>query len=131
MTTVVHVAVAVIVQQHQVLIALRKPDQHQGDLWEFPGGKVEANETVFDALTREIEEEVNLRIVSANPLTQVSHDYGDKSVLLDVWTVNAFEGTPVGREGQTVKWCDIAILDQHAFPAANKPILNAIEQNIK
>lgn len=130
MADLVHVAVAVIVKHQQVLIALRKPEQHQGGLWEFPGGKVETDETVQQALSREIAEEVSVEVLSAQPLIEVRHDYGDKSVLLDVWTVDAFAGTPTGREGQIVKWCDIAALHQYDFPAANQAIVQAIQHSI-
>ncbi|HAO87976.1 MAG TPA: hypothetical protein DCR00_03560, partial [Gammaproteobacteria bacterium] len=59
----IHVAVAVIKNPRQeVLVALRRPDSHQGGLWEFPGGKVEEGETVFTALQREIQEELDLSI---------------------------------------------------------------------
>nr|WP_320167030.1 8-oxo-dGTP diphosphatase MutT [uncultured Methylophaga sp.] len=126
----IHVAVAVIVQQKEVLIALRKPDQHQGNLWEFPGGKVESGETVQQALTREIKEELAIDILRAEPLIEHSHDYGDKSVLLDVWWIDAFDGTPTGHEGQTIKWVDIEALDHYEFPAANKIIVTAIQQQL-
>jgi 8-oxo-dGTP diphosphatase len=124
----VHVAVAVIVdQQQQVLIALRKPEQHQGGLWEFPGGKVEPNESVFDALRREINEELSLQINSAEPLIKIEHQYSDKSVLLDVWWVDQFVGTAIGNEGQAIKWCDISQLHLQSFPAANDAIVSAVQ----
>jgi 8-oxo-dGTP diphosphatase len=63
----VHVAVAVIVDttKQYVLISLRQAHQHQGGLWEFPGGKVDDNETVFNALVREVDEELGLSILEA------------------------------------------------------------------
>jgi len=126
----IHVAVGLILKDQQVLIALRKPEQHQGGLWEFSGGKVEAGESVFEALSREIHEELNVTVVSAVPFTQVTHDYGDKSVLLDVWQVEQFSGVPQGREGQLIKWSDIATLHQQSFPAANEAIVQAIQQKL-
>ena len=83
---IVHVAVGVIVDANQhILIALRPDNVHQGGLWEFPGGKVERNETVESALDRELFEELGLRVVSCEQLVKIQHDYTDKSVLLDVW----------------------------------------------
>ncbi|PCH66032.1 MAG: hypothetical protein COC04_00400 [Gammaproteobacteria bacterium] len=126
----VHVAVAVIVNdKKEVLLALRAMDQHQGGLWEFPGGKVEQGESVNEALIREIREELNVFITAAEPLTSVSHDYGDKSVLLDVWSVSDFQGTPQGHEGQKIRWCAIADLRCEDFPAANASIISAIHAN--
>ncbi|MDC9725382.1 MAG: 8-oxo-dGTP diphosphatase MutT [Gammaproteobacteria bacterium] len=129
MTIPVHVAVAVIVNaEKQVLLALRHAHQHQGSLWEFPGGKVEAGESVFDALVRETKEELAVTILAAKPLTKIAHDYSDKSVLLDVWTVDEFVGTPHGCEGQSLRWCNIADLIDDDFPAANAEIIKALRQ---
>src|SRR5690606_26440609 len=57
----IHVAAGVILNARQeVLLALRPAHKHQGGLWEFPGGKVEAGESVQEALARELLEELNL-----------------------------------------------------------------------
>lgn len=126
----VHVAVAVILNdQDEVLLALRSPDQHQGGLWEFPGGKVEAGESVNEALKREIKEELNITIITTRALTSVKHDYSDKSVWLDVWSVTDFQGTPQGHEGQKIRWCAIHDLQEDEFPAANGPIISAVHAN--
>ncbi len=128
MGLVVHVAVAVILNTHQqVLLALRQPHQHQGGLWEFPGGKVEAHESVYNALVRETAEEVGLTIVTASEMIKISHDYDDKSVLLDVWKVKDYLGQPQGKEGQQLRWCDIEDLMEHDFPAANVAIIHALQ----
>lgn len=124
----IHVAVGVIVdRERKILIARRHQDQHQGGLWEFPGGKVGVGETVQEALKRELLEEVNLTVRECAGMLRIPHDYGDKTVLLDVWYVNVFSGQAVGREGQPVKWVSIDALDQFDFPAANQPILSAIK----
>lgn len=128
MKTLIHVAVATIFNvENQVLLTLRQAHQHQANLWEFPGGKVEEDETVHDALKREILEEVAITIIAAEPLLTVSHDYDDRSVLLDVWRVDKFEGTPYGQEGQKMRWCSIADLAESEFPKANEPIIKALK----
>jgi 8-oxo-dGTP diphosphatase len=125
---VVHVAVGVVVNRNrEVLIALRHENQHQGGLWEFPGGKVDDNESVREALIRELQEEVNLTVRECASLLKISHDYGDKQVLLDVWYVHVFSGEAAGCEGQPVKWVAVEDLDDHAFPAANEPIISAVK----
>lgn len=122
----VHVAAAVIRgDDDRVLIAKRAASQHQGGLWEFPGGKVEAGEQVRDALTRELHEELGIRVEAARPLIQVHHDYPDKQVLLDVWEVSAFSGEPHGAEGQPLAWASERELLDYEFPAANQPIVAA------
>lgn len=122
----VHVAAAVIRgADDQVLIAKRADEQHQGGLWEFPGGKVEPGEAVQAALARELQEELGIRVEAARPLIQVQHDYPDKQVLLDVWEVSAFTGEPHGAEGQPLAWVGPRQLVDYAFPAANQPIVAA------
>lgn len=126
----IHVAVAVMINdKNEVLLSLRQQHQHQGGLWEFPGGKLEKGESVYEALCRESKEELDIVITSAQPLIKVAHDYADKSVLLDVWHVDKFQGTPQGQEGQTVRWCSIYDLQVEKFPAANAPIISAIHAN--
>lgn len=122
----IHVAAAVIRgKDGQILIAKRCDDKHQGGLWEFPGGKVEAGETAQAALARELEEELGILVTTARPLIQVRHDYPDKHVLLDVWDVSAFTGEPHGAEGQPLAWVSARQLSEYEFPAANRPIVAA------
>lgn len=127
----IDVAVALILNpQNEVLIARRQSHQHQGGLWEFPGGKRENNEDRFTALHREIHEEVGLNIELAAPFQQIEHDYGDKKVRLDIWLVSAYQGTAIGKEGQEIKWADCARLDAADFPAANRTIITALKSHL-
>ena len=125
--SLVHVAVGVVLNGHnEVLIALRAKQAHQGGLWEFPGGKVEVDETIQQALVRELKEELDIIAECFEPLVVIEHDYGDKTVRLDVWLVTQFDGDPVGCEGQQVKWSTIDELTRYEFPAANKKIIEKI-----
>lgn len=122
----VHVAAAVIRDREQrILIARRADSQHQGGLWEFPGGKLEAGEAVQAALARELREELGIEVLAARPLIQVAHDYPDKQVLLDVWEVSDFSGQPHGAEGQPLAWVSARQLSGYDFPEANRPIVAA------
>jgi len=124
----VHVAVAVIENDNgQFLIAKRPENVHQGGLWEFPGGKVETNESVFQTLKRELLEEVNLSISHASPLIRIPFAYKDKTVLLDVWRVSEFSGSAFGKEGQQICWIEKSDFSLYSFPLANKAIINAIQ----
>lgn len=123
----VHVAVGVILNEDgDILIAKRADKAHQGGLWEFPGGKVEQDENVVDALARELHEELAINVVATEPLIKIRHDYGDKIVLLDVHKVTRFTGSPYGNEGQPIQWVSAQQLHQFEFPAANRPIITAI-----
>lgn len=127
MTKLVHVAVGVIVSADgKILIAKRPLSAHQGGLWEFPGGKVDPGETIEQALIRELHEELAIDVLASQPLIQIRHHYPDKSVLLDVHTITRFTGEPCGNEGQPVRWVEAKALANLEFPAANRPIITAI-----
>lgn len=128
LNNIIHVAVAVIKNQHgQIFIAKRPKDSHQGGLWEFPGGKVETNETVLQALKRELFEEIDISLINATPLIRIHHEYDDKSVLLDVWCVDDYTGEAIGKEGQETQWIKQSEFSLFDFPAANLPIIKAIQ----
>ena len=123
-----HVAVGVILDEfHNILITRRAPDAHQGGLWEFPGGKVEAGESLALALARELREELGISIGRTSGLLEIRHDYGDKSVLLDVHVVWDFSGEARGLEQQPLAWVAPGELADYAFPAANAPIVEAVQ----
>ncbi len=127
-TEVLHIAVGVIQNNHgEILLSQRHQHVHQGGLWEFPGGKREPGETIEEALSRELYEELGLSVKVSVPLIKLRHDYADKSVLLDVFEINDWTGEPSGQEGQPVKWVPRQMLRNYEFPAADVPIIRAIE----
>ena len=127
MSKQIHVAVGVIENStQQILLAKRHAHLHQGDKWEFPGGKVESGESTSQALIRELKEEVDLNVVMTTPMMEVNHDYGDKQVMLDIHWVKDFSGTARGLEGQAIKWVAKRDLVNFEFPDANKTIVDKI-----
>ena len=125
----VHVAVGIVADPTGAILIARRPDHaHQGGLWEFPGGKVEADEAVETALRRELQEELGIAVQTAEPWLQIRHAYPDKTVLLDVWRVTAWRGEPHGREGQPLTWASPAKLADFAFPAADESIIARLRQ---
>ena len=132
--TSIHVAVGVIFDNQQsdhILIAKRPQHLHQGGLWEFPGGKVAAGETVDQALKRELFEELGITVTQSQPLMQVEHNYSDKQVFLDIWTVTQYSGEARGLEGQECRWVAMQQLlcaeSKYQFPEANKAILEKLK----
>ena len=87
-----------------VLIAQRPSGKIAAGWWEFPGGKIEADETTYQALVRELEEELGVTVTQAQPLIQITQHYTERSVRLDAWRVTAWTGTPQGVEGQALDW---------------------------
>ena len=124
MASYIHVAVGVLIDSKGcVLLTRRLKGTHLAGYWEFPGGKVEAGESVQTALARELEEELGTRIGETVPLMTVSHDYGEKQVLLDVHQVTDWNGEPHGAEGQPLAWVDASSLDKFQVPEANAEIM--------
>ena len=128
MNKVVKVAVGVIIglndnNETRYFLTKRLDEVHQGGKWEFPGGKVETDETVAQALARELKEEINIDILSCIPLITINHDYKDKSVCLEVFIVDNYNGEPSAQEGQGQGWFSLSELALLDFPAANKQII--------
>lgn len=126
----IHVVAALIRHPEdpgKIFITQRKSGQHLENLWEFPGGKVEKGESPYHALKRELLEEVGIDIYSAQPFQTVQHQYPDKSILLDVWQVKSYAGQAHGREDQNCQWAEISELGNFEFPAADLPVLKALD----
>jgi 8-oxo-dGTP diphosphatase len=111
----------------KILICLRPQHVDQGGLWEFPGGKREPGESRFDALRRELREELDIEIKLATPWLRLSHTYPLKTVNLDVWDVSRWEGHERGAEGQVIEWVSPVDLNRYDFPAANKTVIQAVQ----
>lgn len=123
---VLQVAVGVVKNtKGQVLISLRDESLHQGGLWEFPGGKIETNETAEQALVRELKEELAIQVTAATHLITVKHQYPDIAVQLNVFLVENYTDDAKSCEGQTFKWINPIDLKDYEFPAANQPIITA------
>lgn len=121
----VQVATGIIYNDNnEILISKRQAGKHLAGLWEFPGGKIEAGETVVDALKRELHEEINIEVITAASLAQVEYTYPEQHVVLLVWEVTKFAGNAIGKEGQEIKWVAKSELSNYPFPEVNQKIFN-------
>lgn len=120
------VAVGVIMRGTQVLISWRHASQHQGNRYEFPGGKVDAGETPQQGLVRELQEELGIKVQQAIRAQQLEFAYPEKTVRLHIFKVTDFTGEPAGQEGQPVRWVEASELHTYQFPDANAPILRMV-----
>jgi 8-oxo-dGTP diphosphatase len=117
----IDVAVAVVMRPDgTVLWGCRPEGKPYSGYWEFPGGKVEPGETVWQALVRELREELGITALEGGPWFVIEHDYEHALVRLHLYRVWAFEGEPQSLEGQAFAWDSLQ-------PASLKPILPATE----
>jgi 8-oxo-dGTP diphosphatase len=125
MTLQLVVACALIDADRRVLICQRPEGKHLSGLWEFPGGKVEANESPEDALIRELDEELGISTKTAclAPLTFASHAYESFHLLMPLFVCRKWQGTPVAREHQAIKWVRPQALRDYPMPPADEPLI--------
>ena len=127
-TPAITVVAAIIRGEDGRICLSKRPDnKHQGGRWEFPGGKVEQSEALSAALARELEEELGMAGAASTPCMTIAHQYDDLHVTLHFRDVRVWQGEPEGREGQRVQWFLPGELADLHFPAANQPVVNAIQ----
>ena len=119
------VAAALVDADNRVLLAQRPPGKSMAGLWEFPGGKVDEGETPEAALIRELHEELGIdtRESCLAPFTFASHTYEDFHLLMPVWIIRTWQGTPASREGQALKWVAPLKLKDYPMPPADVPLV--------
>lgn len=127
------VAVALIDKQRRVLLAQRPAGKKMAGLWEFPGGKVEDNETPEQALVRELHEELGIKVDIADlePLAFASHTYDDFHLLMPLFDCPRWQGDLKGREGQSLAWVSAADLNNYDMPPADLPLIEPLRRALK
>ncbi|MGR3814324.1 MAG: (deoxy)nucleoside triphosphate pyrophosphohydrolase [Cognatishimia activa] len=128
MKSVLVSAVCLIDRDGRVLLAQRPDGKSMAGLWEFPGGKVEDGETPEVALIRELEEELGINTWESclAPLTFASHTYEKFHLLMPLFACRKWEGTPVAREGQVLKWVLPRDFRDYPMPPADIPLIPMI-----
>ena len=123
--TVVEVAVGVLINSTGALLLGQRPDgKPYAGYWEFPGGKIEAGETLFEALKRELLEEINVVIDDAQEIMVIEHDYPHAYVRLHICVVKSWQGQVRGLENQSLAWLERDDIDRIEVTQFN-PILPA------
>ena len=126
--SIVRVAVGVLLRPDgRVLLAQRLAGTPYPGFWEFPGGKVEPDESAYDALVRELDEELGVAIMRAAPWLVRQYVYAHAHVELNFFRVFAWRGEPRGRDGQAIAWQLPGGFDVEPLLPANTPILNALQ----
>ncbi|VXD23674.1 A/G-specific adenine glycosylase [Planktothrix serta PCC 8927] len=116
-------------QQGQILIDKRPAKGLLGGLWEFPGGKLEAGETLEECIKREIQEELAIEIEVKDHLMTLEHAYTHFKVTLNVYHCRYISGEPQPLESDEIRWVTLDEIDQFPFPKANEKIIAALKNN--
>ena len=121
-------ACALIDADNRILLAKRPKGKSMEGLWEFPGGKIEEGETPQECLIRELFEELGITTWESclAPLTFASHSYEEFHLLMPLFVCRKWEGFPVSRENQTLKWVKPLDLRNFQMPPADEPLIPAL-----
>jgi mutator protein MutT len=122
----IDVAAGLVFREGKLLITLRYDDAHLGGLWEFPGGKREANETFEECLARELREELGIEVELKELVETDTHAYPEKTVRLKFFRCRWTAGEPRALGCAAFKWVTAAELKSHEFPAADAVLLDRL-----
>ena len=128
MQPAVHVVVGLITDGRDRWLVNRRPaGTPLAGWWEFPGGKCQPGEAPFEALRRELEEELGIALRQAEQELTLVHDYADKRVRLEVWRVRRYDGIVAAREGQKLHWVTVGECRGLKLLEADWPIVERLE----
>lgn len=120
------VAAAIIHQNGKFLIAKRTANKHMAGFWEFPGGKIENNETPENCLLRELDEELKIKVKVIRYLGEHTHDYGTVNILLKAYLCEFIEGQYTLIDHDEVKWVTIDQLSSYPLAPADIPFIKLL-----
>lgn len=130
--TVLVSAVALVDADGRVLLAQRPEGKSMAGLWEFPGGKVHADETPEAALIRELKEELGIDVTVSclAAIAFASHTYDDFHLLMPLFACRVWQGDPQGLEGQALQWVRPIRMGDIAMPPADAPLVATLRDMI-
>lgn len=110
----------------KILIDRRRDGGEMGGFWEFPGGKIEPDETTEDCIKREIKEELGIEVLVKECLTTIEYQYPEFQVTLVVHYCQYLKGIPQAIECEEFRWVDLGELDRYVFLDANYAIITLL-----
>jgi len=123
------VSIALINEVNEILLSKRPINKHLEGYWEFPGGKIETNESPEKALIREIKEELNIDINNKciAPLSFSEFDYKEFQLLLLLYVCRRWEGDPMSMENNELKWVKPNMLRKYKMPPADDSLIYCVQ----
>ena len=124
----VRAVVGIIKRDNKVLVAERPVGKPYSGYWEFPGGKIEPQESPQEALIRELREELGIDVITAEPWFIHQHHYPDKKVELNMWLVTQFTGEPHSKENQSLRWATHADMLAMRLLEGNWAVMDRVKE---
>lgn len=112
----------------KVLIAQRSEPKYNG-LWEFPGGKIEKNESAEECLIRELQEELGILVKVKRLFCKTEWSRPDKIIILHTFEIDSFAGEPVPSVHSQLKWVDIKELRKEELLPADRPVVDKLKSS--
>ena len=125
----IDVAAAVLIRDGKLLITQRPRGSHLGGLWEFPGGKAHAGETLEACLSRELREELGIEVEVGSLLELVTHAYPEKTVRLHFFRCRWKRHEPRTLGCPAFKWITANALGDHEFPEADARLVQSLQND--
>jgi 8-oxo-dGTP diphosphatase len=124
------VGAVILNEKNEVLCALRSQKMSLPGLWEFPGGKIEENETPEASLIREIKEELSCTIEVGELVADVTHEYPTIIVRLITYLSRIIDGTPTANEHEKLIWLPMNLLHTLEWAPADLPTIEALKRTV-
>ena len=126
---VIPVSSGLIIQNNKVLIGLRSKSDNGGGLWEFPGGKIEIDESSEEAVIRELNEELDIVVHKPKKVMQYLHRF--KNLIYDIhfFEVISFKGSIKNKVHDELKWTDLASINNYKFISGDLLIIEGLINN--
>ncbi len=122
----INVVAAIIKKDNHFLIVQRNRKKHMGLKWEFPGGKVEKNETFEEALLREIKEELNIKIVLKDKIAEEKYKDKKIDIVLHYYLCIQESGTIILNEHENLAWIEKKDFEKYDFVEGDGNILSSL-----
>jgi 8-oxo-dGTP diphosphatase len=123
----IQVTAAILIRDDRILIAQRLPDDKLAGRWEFPGGKIEDNETARQCLVREMKEEFGIDVAVNEFFAENTHRYAAQTIRLLAYRVVWQGGDFVLNAHAAVRWVPLNRLGEFEFAPADKPFVQKLQ----
>jgi len=127
----IKVTAAILFHKHKILIARRRPTDSEGGKWEFPGGKIEGDETPRQCLIREMREELGITVAVSDFFGESTYRYEYGTISLLAYRTSWIDGDLALNAHADYRWVDPAQLDDFDFAEADIPFVKKLQQTLE